>query len=122
LLGAIRSKDLDIDRDRVTVWFGDRPDGRRHVVRLSETLDSLTAEAIIVTNSKREQLGLSGLDAWRRNTGAFVVGFRIDRGRFVAESRLPKEGVTARELSWHVRAVAAEADRLELVLTGKDIQ
>jgi hypothetical protein len=30
LLGSIRSKDLDldIDGDRVTVWFGDRPEAR----------------------------------------------------------------------------------------------
>lgn len=63
------------------------------------------------------------LDAWQRNRAVKLVGFRVDaRGRLVAEARVPKHGLTPDEFRTYVSAVATEADRLELILTGKDIQ
>lgn len=59
--------------------------------------------------------------AWRRNRTASLVGFRMDaRGRLLAEAWMPREGLTADEFHETVRTLAAEADRVEYLLTGLD--
>jgi hypothetical protein len=58
---------------------------------------------------------------WRLNRGSNLVGFYIDRrGRLVGQSWIPKAGLQEREFQLYVRTMAAEADRLEFVLTGVD--
>jgi hypothetical protein len=61
--------------------------------------------------------------AWRRNRTSSLVGFRIDiRGRLLAEAWMPREGLTADEFRETVRTLAAEADRVEYLLTGDDVE
>lgn len=108
----------------VTCWFGSVGESRKHVVRVAEGDDDFTLEATIVGPSVLAQMDRSPqLDAWQRNRAVKLVGFRVDaRGRLVAEARVPKHGLTSEEFRTYVLAVASEADRLELILTGKDIQ
>ena len=42
--------------------------------------------------------------------------------RLVAESLVPKAGLTAEEFQLYARTVARESDRFEFELTGKDIE
>ena len=50
------------------------------------------------------------------------MGFRVDQKRLIAEAIAPTMGLTETEFLVYLRAVAAEADRMELVLTGRDVQ
>lgn len=62
------------------------------------------------------------LRLWRHNRAAQLVSFRIDtRGRVYAEGWIPKAGLTAQEFQLVLRRVAAESDRLEFLLTGRDM-
>lgn len=108
----------------VTCWFGAVDESRKHVVRVNENEGDFALEATIVGPSVLEQIDRPAqLDAWRRNRAVKLVGFRVDsRGRLLAEARVPKHGLKAEEFRFYVTAVATEADRLELVLTGKDVQ
>jgi hypothetical protein len=52
-----------------------------------------------------------------------LVGFRIDRQhRLVGEAWIPKAGLVAEEFQLYVRMLAAECDRFEYALTGKDVE
>jgi hypothetical protein len=63
------------------------------------------------------------LRIWRHNRAAQLVSFRVDtRGRVYAEGWVPKAGLTAEELRHVVHRVAAESDRFEFILTGRDIE
>ena len=122
-----------LDRDHYTVaasgevecWFGDGRQGRRHRVRVSETDDAIRFEATVVgaaalRGAWGEQLHRM---AWRRNRSTNLVGFRIDAaGRLVAEATAPNIGLTFPEFALYLRAVAGEADRLEMIMTARDVQ
>jgi hypothetical protein len=63
------------------------------------------------------------LRAWQRNRTVALVGFRVDaRERLVGEAWVPKAGLSAAEFQLAVRTVAAECDRLEYILTGRDTE
>jgi hypothetical protein len=81
----------------------------------------------VVTARIVEALESSGEDpsawAWRRNRVSHLVGFRVDRQRrVIAEAVMPTETLTSEEFEAYLLAVASEADRMELVLTGRDQQ
>lgn len=112
--------------DAVVCWFGDKGASRRHAVRVTEESHGVRFEATIATRSQVDALNERWSVfqwAWRRNRGNAIVGFRIDtRGRLIAEAVAPTIGLTAAEFENYLVAVAAEADRMELVLTGRDVQ
>jgi hypothetical protein len=63
------------------------------------------------------------LRVWRHNRAAQLVGFRIDTpGRVYAEGWVAKAGLTAEDFQFVLRRVAAESDRFEFILTGKDVE
>lgn len=64
-----------------------------------------------------------GGNARLRHRGTTLAGFRIDpRGRLLGESLIPKPGLSAAEFQHWVRVAAAECDRFEHALTGKDVE
>jgi hypothetical protein len=107
----------------VTCRLGDHDTGRKHVVRLQTTPDGVRFEATVATASTLETMAEDPARwAWRRNRASTLVGFRVDNKRLIAEAIAPVAGLTEAEFLVYLRAVAAEADRMELVLTGKDVQ
>jgi hypothetical protein len=122
-LKLLDRRQFDVDGASVTCWFGDRGVARKHVVRVQRTTDGLRFEATVATAKT-----LEGMDedparwAWRRNRASSLVGFRVDQRRLIAEATAPSIGLTEAEFLVYLRAVAAEADRMELVLTGRDAQ
>lgn len=63
------------------------------------------------------------LFAWRRNRLSDLVGFKIDsKGRLIGEAWVPTAGLCAEEWGLYVKALAQSCDRLEYLLTGKDLQ
>jgi hypothetical protein len=115
-----RAKDIRVEKDGVDVTFTDQ---RRHRVFIMEEPQQYQLSAFVVRQAKVAELEDLHLDAWLRNRSSSLVGFRMDsRGRLVGEAWLPKAGLTKQEFEVYVRTLAAECDRLEFVLTGRDVE
>ena len=98
-------------------------DGRAHRLTIEERDDDYLISAFVVRQAVAASILELPLQVWIRNRGTQLVGFRIDRqGRLRAEAWVPKPGLTAEEFQLYVRSVAAEADRFEYLLTGRDIE
>ncbi len=122
-LKALDRQQFDVAGSSVTCWFGDHDTNRRHVVRLQMMPDGVRFEATVATARTLESMDEDPVRwAWRRNRASSLVGFRVDQRRLIAEAVAPAAGLTGDEFLVYLRAVAAEADRMELVLTGRDVQ
>jgi hypothetical protein len=118
--GLCRAKDLSVDEPHVGVQFGD---GRRHRVTIADQGDAYLISAIVVRPAAVTALPDLPVQSWIRNRTTQLVGFRIDRQRrLVVEGWIPKAALTAEEFQLYVRTAAAEADRFEYVLTGRDAE
>jgi hypothetical protein len=122
-----RDKHVELEGDVVTYWFGTVGESRQHRVRVIEREDAIAFEAVAVMPKVTTAMSESGRDpheeAWRRNRPTQLVGFRVDgRGRLLVEAAMPKLGASEPEFRLFLSTVAKEADRLELVLTGRDEQ
>jgi hypothetical protein len=127
LLKSLDHKRFDVADHAVTCWFGRKGESRRHVVRLQEVEAGIRMEATVVTARTLEAFEKHEQDphlwAWRRNRVSNLVGFRVDgQKRMLAEVVLPTIGLTADEFLIYLMAIASEADRMELVLTARDVQ
>ena len=115
-----RAKDLTVDGVNVDVRFGDE---RRHRVTIEDRNEEYLISAIVVRQALAAAIPELPLWSWIRNRATQLVGFRIDQqGRLRAEAWVPKAGLTAEEFQLYVRKVAAESDRFEYLLTGRDIE
>jgi hypothetical protein len=111
---------LRVDRDGIDVQFADE---RRHRVRVEEGTEELCLSGVVAGRDVLQGMEGLALRAWRRNRSTQLVGFRIDQeGRLVGEARVPTAGLSQEEFVIYVRQVAAECDRLEFLLTGKDVE
>lgn len=109
-----------VDGDTIEVRFAE---GRHQHVRVLEEGDSLRIIGVVARRGVVEGLENVALRAWNRNRSTQLVGFRLDdRGRLVGESWIPKAGLSGEELATYVRQVAVECDRLEYLLTGRDVE
>ena len=113
--------DLSVSDAEVTVTF---PDQRSHRVMVTDVGDALLLNAIVARPATVRAAGDSlPLDTWLRNRAVNLVGFRIDeKDRLVSESWVPKAGLLAAELQFHLRTIAIESDRFEYALTGRDVE
>ena len=111
---------IDFEGDDVIVDF---ENGRKHRVRIRETENSLELHAIVARAGAVKGIDGLPLRVWLRNRATQLVSFRIDtRGRVYAEGWVPKAGITADEFEFVVRRFAAESDRFEFMLTGRDVE
>lgn len=115
-----RDKGLEVDEPYVDVRFGDE---RRHRVAVENQGGAYLITAFVVRQAVVASLPDLPIQAWLRNRATQLVGFRIDRQRrLVAETWIPKAGLTAEEFQFYVRTAAVESDRFEYILTGKDVE
>ena len=115
-----RAKGLSIDGEAIDVELAEE---RRHRVQVRDGGSTYELLSIVAQPRALESVEDPPLLAWRRNRGSQLVGFRIDRyGRLVGEAWVPKVGLTADEFQTYVRRLAAECDRFEYQLTGKDTE
>ena len=111
---------IEVDGDYVVVTF---ESGRAHRVQIRETGSAFEIHAVVARAAAVSAVPDLPLRIWRHNRGAQLVGFRIDeRGRVRAEGWAPKAGLTREEFMLVLRRVAAEGDRLEFLLTGRDVE
>jgi hypothetical protein len=112
--------DLAVRGDLVEVAL---PDGRAHRVSVEQTGHGLTLTARVATRGAVAAIEEPELFVWERNRVTQLVGFRIDKhDLLLGESWVPESGLTADELVFYVRHLAAECDRLEALLTGADVE
>ena len=111
---------LRLDGDDVIVTF---ENGRQHRVRVQETDDTFEVHAVVARAAALAIVTDLPLRVWLRNRSSQLVGFRVDaRGAVRAQGWVAKAGLTAEEFRHVVRHVAGESDRLEYILTGKDVE
>jgi len=116
--GYALAEGFTVDGSAIGVSFAD---GRRQLVNVSEGVEEYRLSSFVVKQAKAESISDLPLQVWKRNRSTAIVGFRIDdRGRLVGEAWVPKLGMTAEEFQLTVRTVAAECDRWEFILTGRD--
>ncbi len=97
--------------------------GRRHVVAITEQADHYLLRAVVVRRVTVKSMEQPEIWSWRRNRSTSLVGFRIDeQRRLLAESWVPRAGLTAGEFQMYARHLAAEADRVEHLLSGRDAE
>jgi hypothetical protein len=112
--------DLRVTGEDVEVSFAT---GRHHTVSVDETEDVYRLSAIVTRTREAAQRANEHLRLWRTHRVVSCVAFQLDKhGRLVGESWTPKAGVTAGELQVLVRTLAAECDRFEHALTGRDVE
>ena len=114
------SRYMQVESDDVLVKFDN---GREHRVHVVETDNTLEIHAIVARVAAVREVPELALRIWRHNRSAQLVSFRQDpRGRIAAQGWVPKMGLTAEEFRLVVQRVAAESDRLEFTLTGRDVE
>lgn len=115
----VRGLRLTIKGDEVLVPLGAT---RQHWVKIYDEGEHLRLCGKVATSARIGNLAEETRRAWEYNRRDSLVGFRFDhRERLVGECLVPVAGLTADELELCVRAVAAECDRYEYLLTGKDV-
>ena len=113
-----RGREFSVSVNDVLV---DLRDGRRHRVTVDDMDDSYRLTAVVAGAAVAADVEDLPIRTWQRNRGTELVGFRIDkRGRLIGESWVPKAGLSAAEFQLYIHTVAAECDRYEFELTGKD--
>ena len=111
-------KEFAIDGETILVTL---PGGRVHRVSVIDQPDAILLTSIVVRASKVVAIEHLPLEAWQRNRGTELVGFKVDgKWRLIGEAWAPKAGLTAAEFGAYVHAIAAECDRFEYQLTGAD--
>lgn len=98
-------------------------DDRQHVVAITEDDEALHLFAIVARSRDLSAHASEGVGLWQRHRAIPFVRFGVDRhGRLVGQSWVPKPGLEASELQFHVRHLATECDRFEHALTGRDVE
>lgn len=111
-------RDFELDDAGLTVRF---TSGRKHRVAIQEDVDHYDLFAVVARRAQLAAVDHLPERLWRLNRATQLVSFKTDRhGRVVATSWLPKAGLTPEEFQRAARRLAAESDRVELLLTGKD--
>ena len=114
------ARDLRVEGDRVEIQFAE---GRHHQLTIEDTGDAYRVIGVVAKPGVTSTIPDLALHVWRRNRATMLAGFRIDpRGRLLGESLIPKVGLSAGEFQQWVRVVAAECDRFEHALTGRDVE
>lgn len=109
-----------VEPPHIEVQLGDL---RQHRVTVEEHGSEYLLSAFVVRQSVVGSAPGLAMEAWLRNRATRLVGFRIDvRGRLIGEAWVPKAGLTAEEFQLIARTVAAECDRFEYALTGRDVE
>ncbi len=115
-----RGPHIDLDDDGLVVRF---ENGRAHRVHLEETATTVEVLARVAGRAAVQHVRDLPKRIWLHNRESQLVSFHIDaRGRVGARGWAAKAGLTAEELQLVVRRVAAESDRLEFLLTGRDVE
>lgn len=115
-----QGKQFSIDGNEVTVNF---ESGRHHRVCIEETDETIELHALVAKAAAAKMVADLPLRIWRHNRASQLVGFRQNsRGAVVANGWVAKAGLSKAEFLVVLHRVAAESDRFEFLLTGRDAE
>jgi hypothetical protein len=98
-------------------------EGRGHRIIVKDEGDAYRIMGVVAGRATVISISNLPVQIWMRNRTTQLVGFRIDgKMRLIAEAWPAKPGLTAEEFQFYLRTRAAECDRFEYILTGKDVQ
>ncbi|MEO5912692.1 MAG: hypothetical protein ABIS50_00550 [Luteolibacter sp.] len=113
-----RAKDILIEPKGILVNFAD---GRSHRVLVIDQPDHWILRGLVVRQASVAFDPEPMLAAATRNRQLRLCGLSVDvRGNLWGQSMVPKAGLDAHEFQLCARHLAAECDRLEYLLTGRD--
>ncbi|CAN5895488.1 hypothetical protein BH11VER1_BH11VER1_02060 [soil metagenome] len=113
-----KAQDLMINPGGLLVRFAD---GRSHLLRVIESEGTWLLRGLVVQHAHASFDRSPALAAALKNRHYRLCGLRVDeKASLVAESHVPKAGLTATEFQLLARNLAAECDRLEYLITGRD--
>lgn len=97
--------------------------GRHHRVCIEEAEEVIEIHPLVAKAAVVREVADLPLRIWRHNRASQLVGFRQDsRGAVWARGWVAKAGLNKEEFLTVVRRVAAESDRFEFLLTGRDVE
>lgn len=106
----------------ITITLGG---GRRHAVKVEpcENRDLVRLWSLAAQGADlRELRTVPSIFAWTRNRHSDLVAFKVDgRGRLIGEVWVPTAGLSADEWTLWVCTLAQACDRMEYMLTGRDV-
>jgi hypothetical protein len=112
--------DFTLEDAEIVVALGD---GRSQRVSVIDDGTAFVLSSFVARRAAVADIADLAIRVWKRNRTVALVGFRVDaRERLVGEAWLSKAGLSADEFRFAVRTVAAECDRLEYILTGRDAE
>lgn len=115
-----QGRQFSIDGNEVTVNF---ESGRHHRVCIEETDETIELHALVAKAAAAKMVADLPLRIWRHNRASQLVGFRQNsRGAVVANGWVAKAGLSKAEFLVVLHRVAAESDRFEFLLTGRDAE
>ena len=114
-----RGRDFAADGEAVNVQLADQ---RKHRIFVEDRGEEYVLLGVVARPALVATLDDPLRVTWMRNRNSELVGFRIDgKGRLVGEAWVSKTGLTAEEFELYLRTLAVDCDRLENILTGKDL-
>lgn len=97
-------------------------DQRQHVVHVEREEDHVRIWAVVVPPRIAREIDDLDLRLWEANRFRELIGFTVDRrGRIIGEAFVHTAGLTEDEWSFYVETLASSCDRLEHVLTGREV-
>jgi hypothetical protein len=116
-----RAAGLEVRGETIHVRFGDERGQQVHVAE--EEPGTIRVWTVAARRAAVQRLDNPELYAWLRNRLVDLVDFRVDReGQLIGEASVATPGLTAEEWALHVRTVARASDRLEYLLSGRDVE
>lgn len=96
---------------------------RSQRLTVSEVGDEIYLRAVVARRAAVEMMGDPRRWIWRRNHSSRLISFQLDaRGALIGECRFPLSDFEEQEFLLYVHTLAAECDRAEHVLTGRDVE
>lgn len=113
-----RARDIEIDSKGILVRFAD---GRSHQVMVIEQADHFLLRGLVVRDAATRFNSEPMLSAAIRNRQLRLCGLSVDaKGSLWGQCTVPRAGLNGSEFQLCARHLAAECDRLEYLLTGRD--
>lgn len=113
-----RARDIEIDSKGTLVRFSD---GRSHHVTVIEHPDHFLLRGLVVREAATKFNPEPMLAAAIRNRQSRLYGLSVDeKGSLWGQCTVPRAGLNTSEFQLLIRYLAAECDRLEYLLTGRD--
>lgn len=115
---ACRAAGMEVTGDQVRVALGHEGAHRIEVVE-EQAVVRLTGVVLKAAGVReRAWVAEAVLD---RNRSARLLGYRVDgQGRLVGQALMPAAGLTGEELAFRIKLLAADCNRFEYVLAGRD--